>query len=29
MQFTLKDAKDGNAFNVLPGSEITVSWAYK
>jgi hypothetical protein len=25
MQFTLKDAKDGNAFNVLPGSEITVS----
>jgi hypothetical protein len=25
MQFTLKDAKDGNGFNVLPGSEITVS----
>jgi hypothetical protein len=25
MQFTLRDAKDGNGFNVLPGSEITVS----
>lgn len=25
MQFTLRDARDGNGFNVLPGSVITVS----
>jgi hypothetical protein len=28
-QFTLKEARDGSPFNVLPGSTITVSWAYK